>query len=107
MVVVFQFQECCLVQSFADHSHRASIRSVCANGKFVASGSADETIHVYDMKARKESGILLHHSGKAKTREVVCSIDLNFQDTMKRVYQPELKMNYCRQADFVSSLHVV
>lgn len=54
---------CCLVQSFADHSHRASIRSVCANGKFMASGSADETIHVYDMKARKESGMLVHHNG--------------------------------------------
>ncbi|PNF37767.1 hypothetical protein B7P43_G11315 [Cryptotermes secundus] len=56
--------KCYLVQSFADHSHRASIRSVCANGKFLASGSADETIHVYDMNARKESGILVHHIGK-------------------------------------------
>ncbi|XP_023703551.1 p21-activated protein kinase-interacting protein 1-like [Cryptotermes secundus] len=55
--------KCYLVQSFADHSHRASIRSVCANGKFLASGSADETIHVYDMNARKESGILVHHIG--------------------------------------------
>lgn len=70
MAVSLQFQKC-LVQSFADHSHRASIRSVCANGKFVASGSADETIHVYDMEARKESGILVHHSGKAKTERIV------------------------------------
>jgi hypothetical protein len=39
---------------------------VCTNGKFMASGSADETIHVYDMKARKESGLLVHHNGKRK-----------------------------------------
>jgi hypothetical protein len=32
----------------------------------MASGSADETIHVYDMKARKESGLLVHHNGKGK-----------------------------------------
>jgi WD40 repeat protein len=62
--IFLHFQGCCLVQSFADHSHRASIRSVCANGKFLASGSADETIHVYDMKARKESGILVYQNGK-------------------------------------------
>jgi protein MAK11 len=66
MRVFLKFQKCCLVQSFADHSHRASIRSVCAYGEFLASGSADETIHVYDMNARKESGILVHHNGKVK-----------------------------------------
>lgn len=34
----------------------------------MASGSADETIHVYDMKARKESGLLVHHNGKEKMK---------------------------------------
>jgi WD40 repeat protein len=106
MAVFFQFQKC-LIQSFADHSHRASIRSVCANGKFVASGSADETIHVYDMEARRESGILVHHSGKARTERMVCSAELNSRDTMKRVYQLELKINCCSQTNFVPSLHVV
>ena len=71
------FQGCCLVQSFADHSHRASIRSVCANGKFMASGSADETIHVYDMKARKESGMLVHHNGKVKMKYRIYGVTLN------------------------------
>ncbi|KAJ9589507.1 hypothetical protein L9F63_017292 [Diploptera punctata] len=52
-----------LVQSFADHSHRASIRSVCAKGKYLASGSADESITLYDMKNRKECGILVQHNG--------------------------------------------
>lgn len=66
------FQDCRLIQSFADHSHRASIRSVCASGKFLASGGADETIHLYDMKARKESGIISQHSGKIKKNRVQC-----------------------------------
>lgn len=82
MPVFLKFQKCYLVQSFADHSHRASIRSVCANGKFLASGSADETIHVYDMNARKESGILVHHNGKIKSKHTICSIELNSRDTV-------------------------
>jgi WD40 repeat protein len=41
---------------------------VCTNGKFLASGSADETVHLYDVKARKESGIIAQHSGKIKTK---------------------------------------
>ena len=75
--VFSHFQGCYLVQSFADHSHRASIRSVCASGKFMASGSADETIHVYDMKARKESGLLVHHNGKEKMKYRIPAITLH------------------------------
>ena len=52
------------MQSFADHSHQASVRSVCAGGKYLASGSADETITLYDMKNRKESGKLVQHNGE-------------------------------------------
>ncbi|PSN57715.1 p21-activated protein kinase-interacting 1-like protein [Blattella germanica] len=52
-----------LVQSFAFPSHRASIRSVAAKGKYLASGSADETITLYDMNSRRESGILVQHTG--------------------------------------------
>lgn len=107
MPVFLKFQKCHLVQSFADHSHRASIRSVCANGKFLASGSADETIHVYDMNARKESGILVHHNGKVKkTKPIMCSIELNSRDTVKFI-QLEAKSNFCRQTDFVFSLRAV
>ncbi|XP_069701402.1 p21-activated protein kinase-interacting protein 1-like [Periplaneta americana] len=55
--------KCRLVQSFADHSHRASVRSVSAKGRYLASGSADETITLYDMKSRKETGTLVQHHG--------------------------------------------
>lgn len=74
---VFRHFQGCLVESFADHAHRASIRSVCANGKFMASGSADETIHLYDMKARMESGMLVHHNGKVKMRYRISGVTLN------------------------------
>ena len=50
---------------------------MCANGKFMASGSADETIHVYDMKARKESGMLVHHNGKVKMKYRIYGVTLN------------------------------
>ncbi|XP_067004362.2 p21-activated protein kinase-interacting protein 1-like [Anabrus simplex] len=52
-----------LVQSFANHSHRASIRCVATAGKYLASGGADEDIHLYDLSSRKESGILGYHDG--------------------------------------------
>ncbi|XP_049811195.1 p21-activated protein kinase-interacting protein 1-like [Schistocerca nitens] len=52
-----------LVQSFANHSHRASIRCVTTCGKLLASGGADETIYLYDLHTRKETGMLMHHNG--------------------------------------------
>lgn len=52
------------MQSFANHSHQASVRSVAAGGKYLASGGADESIILYDMVARKEAGLLMHHRGK-------------------------------------------
>ncbi|CAB3368398.1 Hypothetical predicted protein [Cloeon dipterum] len=50
-----------LSQSFANHSHRASVRCVASGGRFMASGGADDNIQLYDMKLRKEMGVLMHH----------------------------------------------
>lgn len=52
-----------LIQSIATHSHRGSVRTVTTNGKLLASGSADETINIYDMFLRKESNMLMEHNG--------------------------------------------
>lgn len=51
-------------ETFATHSHRASVRSVACRGKLVVSGGADETINIYDMLTRKESGMLMEHNGE-------------------------------------------
>ncbi|XP_068092987.1 p21-activated protein kinase-interacting protein 1 [Hyperolius riggenbachi] len=48
---------------FTNHAHTASLSVVAANNRFVATGSKDETIQIYDMKKKVEHGALLHHSG--------------------------------------------
>lgn len=47
-------------QSFAVHAHIASVRTVHARGKYLASGGADDRIYVYDMKKRQEIQVDLH-----------------------------------------------
>lgn len=49
-------------QSFAVHAHNGSIRTVHANGKYLASGGADDRIYVYDMKKRQEIQLLTMHN---------------------------------------------
>lgn len=56
-------QNSSLTQSFATHDHSGSIRTVSKGGRYVATGSADDRICVYDMKTRREQSILTHHSG--------------------------------------------
>lgn len=48
---------------FTNHAHTASLSVVAVNKRFVASGSKDETIQIYDMKKKVEHGALLHHNG--------------------------------------------
>lgn len=52
-----------LERSFATHSHISSIRSVTSKKHYLASGGADDTIALYDMRSRTESGKLMHHDG--------------------------------------------
>nr|XP_012226354.1 PREDICTED: p21-activated protein kinase-interacting protein 1-like [Linepithema humile] len=49
-------------KSFATHSHLASVRSVASNKRYLASAGADETVCLYDMRQRRESGKLMHHT---------------------------------------------
>lgn len=48
---------------FTNHSHTASLSVLAVNKRFVATGSKDETIQIYDMKKKVEHGALLHHNG--------------------------------------------
>ncbi|KAM8851289.1 p21-activated protein kinase-interacting protein 1-like [Spinachia spinachia] len=49
--------------AFTHHAHTASISAVAASERFVATGSKDETIQLYDMRKRIEHGALLQHDG--------------------------------------------
>ncbi|XP_012061856.1 PREDICTED: p21-activated protein kinase-interacting protein 1-like [Atta cephalotes] len=48
-------------KSFATHSHVSSIRAVASSKYYLASAGADETVCLYDMRYRRESGKLMHH----------------------------------------------
>ena len=53
---------------FAFPAHVSCIKAVAASphgGKWLATGSADEIIKVWDLRRRKEVGGLMHHQGKA------------------------------------------
>lgn len=52
-----------LVQTFACHSHRASVKSLAVGGVHLASGGTDETIRLYNMLNQVESGMLTYHNG--------------------------------------------
>ncbi|XP_011686626.1 PREDICTED: p21-activated protein kinase-interacting protein 1-like [Wasmannia auropunctata] len=51
-----------LEQSFATHSHLASVRSVASSKHYLASAGADEAVCLYDMRCRRESGRLMLHT---------------------------------------------
>ncbi|XP_041423667.1 p21-activated protein kinase-interacting protein 1-like [Xenopus laevis] len=50
---------------FTHHAHTASVSVLAVNNRFVATGSRDESIQIYDMKKKGEHGALLHHNGTA------------------------------------------
>lgn len=51
-------------KTFATHSHSSNIRSVASNKYYLASGGADDSVYLYDLRHRVESGRLIHHNGK-------------------------------------------
>lgn len=51
------------VADFTHHAHTASLSAVAVSDRYIATGSKDETIYIYDMKKRVEHGTLLHHHG--------------------------------------------
>lgn len=52
-----------LVQTIACHSHKGSVRSLANGGAYLASGSLDETVQLYDVVNQVECTLLNHHSG--------------------------------------------
>ncbi|XP_065878928.1 uncharacterized protein [Euphorbia lathyris] len=51
-----------LTQLFSYSSHLAPITTAAASGPVAASGSSDDTIHVYDISSTSSLGTLHHHS---------------------------------------------
>ncbi|XP_045767078.1 p21-activated protein kinase-interacting protein 1-like [Maniola jurtina] len=60
-------EETKLKQTFATHSHTASVRCVSIAGKFLASGGTDDKVVVIDLKTRKEHTVLMNHDGTINT----------------------------------------
>ncbi|CAK1556132.1 unnamed protein product [Leptosia nina] len=56
-----------LKQTFATHSHTASVRCVSIAGRFLASGGTDDKVVVVDLKTRKEHTVLMNHDGTINT----------------------------------------
>lgn len=68
-------------KTFATHSHANSIRSVASNKHYLASGGTDDSVYLYDLRHRIESGRLVHHNGKYNNIFYIinfCLICINF-----------------------------
>lgn len=50
-------------QSFTNHTHCGSIRSLAVSDRYVASGSTDETIKLFNLRSRTEVGSLIQQEG--------------------------------------------
>ncbi|XP_012673011.2 p21-activated protein kinase-interacting protein 1-like [Clupea harengus] len=48
---------------FTHHAHTACLSAVASTNRYIATGSKDETIQLYDMKKKIDQGALLHHDG--------------------------------------------
>lgn len=57
------------VADFTHHAHTASLSVVAVSDRYIATGSKDETIYIYDMKKKVEHGALLHHNGTVSCLE--------------------------------------
>ncbi|KAJ3049615.1 hypothetical protein HK097_009398 [Rhizophlyctis rosea] len=49
--------------AFIYPSHISCIKSLTTSTRHLATGSTDETVKIYDLRLRKEVGILMHHNG--------------------------------------------
>lgn len=67
--IVFGYRVCpadeewTIEPTFTHHAHTASLNAVSSSNQFIATGSKDETIQLYDMCKKTEHGALLHHDG--------------------------------------------
>lgn len=58
-----------LEPSYVYPAHLSCIKTLAANQRYLVSGSTDELVKVYDLKLRKEVGVLMHHSGSITCTE--------------------------------------
>lgn len=71
-----------LSTSFTDKSHCGSVRSLAiSSNKLLASGSADETIQLFDLKSRQEAGTLIKHNGTITHIEFVGDFMISSDDS--------------------------
>uniref|UniRef100_A0A182J3E4 Uncharacterized protein n=1 Tax=Anopheles atroparvus TaxID=41427 RepID=A0A182J3E4_ANOAO len=52
-----------LKEAFAVHMHTASVRAIASNGKFVATGGADDRVCLLDIRGDSKENEFLHHEG--------------------------------------------
>lgn len=52
-----------LHQSFTNHTHCGSIRTLAISDRYVASGSTDETVKLFNLRSRTEVGSLIQQEG--------------------------------------------
>lgn len=52
-----------LEPDFIFPAHISCIKALACNHRFLASGSTDELVKIYDLKLKKEIGNLMHHTG--------------------------------------------
>ncbi|KAJ3298242.1 hypothetical protein HK104_010950 [Borealophlyctis nickersoniae] len=71
-----------LTPTFIYPAHISCIKSLATSQRFLATGSSDEIIKLYDLKQRREVGTLMHHNGTItclrffrKTHLLTCSED--------------------------------
>ncbi|CAM4723737.1 unnamed protein product [Leuciscus chuanchicus] len=73
--IVFGYRVCTgeeewtIEPNFTHHAHTASLTAVSSSDRFIATGSKDETIQLYDMSKKTEHGALLHHDGSISCLE--------------------------------------
>ncbi|KAG5462701.1 MAG: WD40 repeat-like protein, partial [Olpidium bornovanus] len=72
-----------LAPVFIYPSHVGCIKTVAVGGKFLASGSSDEVIRLYDLRRRKELGVLMQHKGEDGTISIWRTSDWECLKTMK------------------------
>ncbi|XP_066921840.1 p21-activated protein kinase-interacting protein 1-like isoform X1 [Clytia hemisphaerica] len=54
---------------FTDQGHAGCIKSVSSNGRYLATGSTDETIRLFDLKKHVEVGTLMEQTGSITSLE--------------------------------------
>ncbi|XP_076035231.1 p21-activated protein kinase-interacting protein 1-like [Oratosquilla oratoria] len=60
-------------KSFTNHAHTGSVKCIAVIGKYLLSGGTDEVIRVFDLKKRREVGMIMEHEGTVTSLKVHAS----------------------------------